>query len=112
MLLKVGFEYWNVSDDKTYKGIPIEKDFERFRKDIAIIAGYYYAVYDIKGNVRLKAKSISFLKMDENEFRDLYSKTIDVFLKNILQQYTPGEIDRAVCARIDKKAQEILDFDR
>lgn len=60
------------------------KDFDRFRKDIIILAGYYDATYRLNGEVRLEAKSISFGAMDEDEFSKLYDATIEVIVKHVI----------------------------
>ena len=94
-LLNLGFDAWEVSEQE-YKGVSVEKNFERFRKDIVILAGFYTPVTNIKGETRLEAKSISFSNMKENEFNKLYKKTIDVLLKRVLKNYTADDVDRVV----------------
>lgn len=97
-LLTVGFEAWSPERKrKTYKGKYILKNFERFRSDITILAGYYEQVFDIKGRMKLEAKSISFANMEDDEFESLYSAVIDVFLREILKNYKGrAEIDRVI----------------
>jgi len=93
-LLNVGFDAWEPGEIDSKYGTP-EKNFERFRKDIAILSGYYDIVVRLDGSTRPEAKSISFAKMEETEFEDLYSKTIDVLLKYVYNSdMTPEEIDR------------------
>jgi len=80
-LLHVGFDNWEPQEtDSTFKP---EKNFRQFRHNVAKACGYYKTVYDIKGGYSHIADSISFASMDEETFADLYSKTIDVFLKHI-----------------------------
>lgn len=79
----------------------IEKNFNRFRKDITILSGFYDASYRINGDVRLEAKSISFASMDQDEFEQLYDKTIDVIIKHVLRNYTGDEL-RAVVEQIQE----------
>ena len=78
------------------RGIVPEKNFDRFRKDIAILAGFYHATIRVDGEVRIEADSISFGKMDNDAFADLYSKTIDVILKHVLKNYTREDLDLVV----------------
>ena len=54
-LLNLGFEAWEISDNE-YKGRQVEKNFDRFRKDVSILAGFYTPVTNIKGETRLEAK--------------------------------------------------------
>ena len=81
-LLNIGFDNWQPGEINSKYGTP-EKNFERFRKDIAILAGYFDLVIRLDGTSRPEAQSISFAKMDESEFQDLYSKTIDILIKNV-----------------------------
>lgn len=79
-----------------YKGRQVGKSLKQFRKDITILAGYYTLTENIKGEVRAEADSISFGKMEDDEFASLYSKTINVLLKHIFKNYTREDIDRVV----------------
>ena len=81
-LLNIGFDNWNPGEINSKYGIP-EKNFDQFRDDCTIKAGYFYIVARIDGSIRVKPKSISFAKMEEEEFSELYSKTIDVLLKYV-----------------------------
>lgn len=94
-LLNYAFECWE-PEDLTYKGKPVGKNFDRFRKDIITLAGYYDLVTNIKGEVKAEAQSISFGKMKEDEFEQLYSKTINVIIKQVLTNYTREDVDRVI----------------
>ncbi len=95
-LLNIGFDHWTPGEINSKYGTP-EKNFDRFRKDVAILCGFYDIVVRLDNSTRPEARSISFAAMEEEEFEDLYSKTIDVFLKHL---YGAGmdakEIDRIV----------------
>ena len=82
VLLNFGFEYWEPGEISFDYGVP-EKNFERFRKDVTILAGYYHTVIRLDGSVRVEADSISFAKMDDETFSGLYSNVLDVLLKRI-----------------------------
>jgi hypothetical protein len=104
-LLGVGFDSWEpepLEGDDLKWGAP-QKNFDRFRRDVTIAAGYYEAVYDLNGRLRLEAKSISFGKMEQDEFEKLYSNVINVFLGKILKNYNRDDLDKIV--------QDILNFD-
>lgn len=64
-----------------YKGMKAEPSYERFRKEMTILAGYYTATYDIHGNVRVEAKSWSFGNMSEEEREAMFSALINVSLR-------------------------------
>lgn len=101
-LLRLAFDAWDIPTEASYEiakyshyGVP-QKNFERFRKDITIAVGFYDMVVNVKGEVRAEAQSIAFGKMEEEEFEELYSKTIDYLLQKILTNYTRADIDRVV----------------
>lgn len=94
-LLNFAFDTWEPTA-KEYKGQPVQKNFEQFRRDVTILAGYYESSYNLKGEVRLTPKSISFASMDEDEFQALYSSVISVILSKILTKYTREDLDTVV----------------
>ena len=74
----------------------VEKNFDRFRKDIAILAGFYTTTVRVNGEMRLEAKSIAFGNMDQDEFELLYDKTIDVIVKHVLKHYDGDQLREVV----------------
>lgn len=63
---------------------------DAFRETVQIAAGHFKEYYNIEHNEwRQEAKSISFDKMPEDEFRELYSKVFDVILHTFLKKITP-----------------------
>ena len=76
--------------------IEVQKNFDRFRKDITILAGHYEATYRLNGDVRVEAKSISFGSMSQDEFEHLYSKCIDVILAKVCTQFTEEQLRKSV----------------
>ena len=75
---------------------------ETFREQLLIVSGFSEPLYDFNGRKFLeRAKSISFAKMDEPAFNEVYSKVLDTVLtilvangvseaqfNNILQNYS------------------------
>lgn len=51
------------------------------REQLTIRSGYFRKIIDLEGNEVKKAKSISFAKMTEYEFGELYSATLDAIVK-------------------------------
>lgn len=51
------------------------------RHDLTVEAGFYRKRRDMHGNEFKTALSISFSKMEEEEFDDLYNRTLDVIVK-------------------------------
>ncbi|TSE03351.1 DUF1367 family protein [Aquimarina algiphila] len=56
-------------------------NLDRLRKDLTIEAGFYDEWVDFQGVIQREAKSISFAKMKESDFQDMYSKVIDVIVQ-------------------------------
>lgn len=99
VLAKFAYDIWaETMKPATYKGQPVRPNMERFRKDLIILAGYYDATYNVRGEVRLDAKSLSWAKMDEETFEKLYSATIDAVLQKVLNRpdLTPEKVRQAV----------------
>ena len=87
VMLQIAFDAWSDSaKTQDYKGQPVEPSMERFRKDVTILAGYYTPVWNIREELRLEAKSISFGRMSQEEFEDLYSRVIDVLLQKVIPE--------------------------
>ena len=96
-LLNLAYEHWEPEAEKTlYKGHSVEKNFGKFRNDITILSGFYTSAFNLKGEIQLVAKSISFGSMGEDEFCDLYDKTIDVILQKVLRNYTKDDLNSVV----------------
>ncbi|MEE8128175.1 DUF1367 family protein [Candidatus Vondammii sp. HM_W22] len=97
-LVNFAFDHWETGElvDPKLKGIFPEKNMERFRKDLTILAGHYDSFYRIDGTVRIEAKSISFAQMKEGDFDKFYSATIDAILKYILTNYQREDLEQVV----------------
>jgi hypothetical protein len=85
-LLRIGFDAFTPPEAE-YKGFPVEKDFEQFREDVTIAAGFFTVSYRINGETRVRAKSISFSRMTPEDFERLYSQAANVLLQKVLAQY-------------------------
>lgn len=80
---------WQYQNEKTRQHFG--ENVEAFRKTVEVTAGHFEMVYSVIRKEWVEApKSISFEKMDENEFNELYEKVKDVlfivFLKNISEE--------------------------
>lgn len=96
-LLNLAFDYWDISELE-YKGEKVTKNFDRFRKDVTIIAGFYEPTYNIRNEVRLEAKSISFASMSQDDFDALYNAVLNVLLERVLKAkgFTRETVDELV----------------
>jgi hypothetical protein len=96
-LLNVGYDAWEPGrTHKSYKGMPVAKNFEQFREDVTIMAGFYEQTFDLHGRMVLKAKSISFASMGQDEFEKVYSAVADVLLQKVLTTYSRKDLDEVV----------------
>lgn len=85
-LVQVGFEMWEeVGVRAEYKGEEVLPNFERFRKDVTILAGFGHPVVNLRGELRFEADSIAFGNMDEERFENLYNATLSVLVRKVLQ---------------------------
>jgi len=95
-LLNIAFDHWEPGQIDSKHGVP-EKNFDRFRADLTILAGFFENTIRLDGSVRIEPKSISFAKMDADEFERLYNKTIDVLIKRVYNyKLSREEIDGLV----------------
>ena len=86
-LINIGWEYLNEEQTKFFN-----YDREGFRKCVQIAAGYYTLTYSIKRKEWVEESvSISFEKMDELEFQDLYNKVRDVIFSLIEDNVSEDE---------------------
>lgn len=76
------FQHWNA--EKSGLGNADERtQFNRFHKDLTILAGYYDTVVNIRGEVRAEAKSIAYANMQQDEFEELYNALIKAAIKHV-----------------------------
>lgn len=97
-LFNFAFDLWD-APELEHKGEPVQKNFDRFRKDMTILAGFYDVHVNIKGEIRTEAKSLSFGSMKEEEFQRVYKGILDVIWTRILRSKgyeTPEQVDEYV----------------
>ena len=81
-MLRTAFDYWEPTSSQLPQGVDVVKDFDRFRKDLTIQAGFYEIVWLLNGKFILEAKSISFDSMEQTEFEELFNAYVDVILNS------------------------------
>ena len=97
-LLNLGFEYFEPPKQE-WKGMEAVKNFDVFREQVTILAGYFDVTYNLDGSIKVKAKSISFARMDDIEFEKLYKDVFNVLWKKVMSQvqgFTEPEMERVV----------------
>lgn len=85
-LFKWAFDNWNpdAGEAMEWKGVKVRKSFDRFRKDLTIMAGYYRPVFNARGEVRAEPESLSWSSMSQARFEQVYSDVVDVVLERII----------------------------
>lgn len=93
-LLGIGFEAWEPSEigEGDYAGIVPEKDFETFRKDVVKLCGFVDVSVSLDGSAIVTARSISFDKMEPDDFERLYSATINILLKLVIHNKSEKQL--------------------
>jgi hypothetical protein len=107
-LLRFAFDYWEPAEGDTppeWRGVTIEKDFDRFREDVTILCGFYTPVWNARGELRMQAKSIAFSEMEPEDFLRLYNTAIGVLMRLVMRSkgFTEQQLSQAV--------DELLRFD-
>ena len=69
---------------------------KKFREDLIILSGHYVITRRLDGTERIRAKSIKFSNMDEEEFTVLYDSIVTVIIQKILIGWTVEEIQESV----------------
>lgn len=65
---------------------------KNYRNWMTMKAGWYETCVAPNGNVMFLPKSISFDEMDEDEFKELFSSCVDVFLKELGKGITENQL--------------------
>jgi hypothetical protein len=94
-LFNLAFEAWEPGE-KEYKGQTVRKEFDQFRKDLTILAGFYDTAITLRNEVRLTAKSLRFDRMDHDERERVYDALVNVILQRVLTTYTRDDLDNVV----------------
>lgn len=103
-LVKVGFDLWEETGIRLqHQGVEVLPNFERFRKDVTILAGFHHPVVNVRGELRLEADSIAFGKMDEETFDKLYSATLTALVHKVMKGRVSEE-------RLLEMAEAVEDF--
>jgi hypothetical protein len=106
VLAKYAFDIWaDTMPEQEYKGQRVQPEFDRFRRDLTILAGYFRPVFAANGEMRVEAESLKWSEMDEDRFEKLYSATINAVLTKVLDSTRLTEAD--IRAHVDR----VMEFD-
>lgn len=71
-------------------------EFDKFRRALVIEAGYFDDLRLLDGTTVREAKSLSFAKMDEDDFGKLYNALINTILRVVLPGVDRPELEAQV----------------
>ena len=77
------FDNW--SGEKVHEFCSEPEQFDRFRKDLTILAGFYVQSVRLDGTLRTEAESLAFANMKEERFQECYLALIRAAIKHIFQ---------------------------
>ncbi|MVT01300.1 hypothetical protein CD006_01175 [Enterobacter sp. 10-1] len=66
--------------------------FDRFRKDLTILAGFYVQTVRLNGEIRTEAESLAYAKMDQEKFERAYKALINAAIKHVFAGTTDPTI--------------------
>lgn len=89
------FAYWS-ADNAGFGNADEATQFNRFRKDLTILAGFYDTVTNIRGEVRAEAKSLAYANMDDEEFSRCFSAIFNAALKHVFKNADQETINRVM----------------
>ena len=97
-LLRFAFDFYEPA--ALPNGIVPLPNFNRFRKELTIMAGYYTQKYTPEGSVFVDAQSTAVGEMSAEDFADLYRKTNQLLIDRVLaaKGFDQATVDRAVDA--------------
>ena len=84
---KFCFNHW-AADKTEWEHFDERKQFDTFRKHLTVLAGFYESTYNIKGDLRIEAQSLSYGNMEQAEFESCYKALISAAIKHIFNDST------------------------
>lgn len=85
------FQHW--SADKTeWEHFDERMQFDTFRKNLTVLAGYKNISYTIDGRMRVEAQSLSYGNMEQPEFEACYQALISAAIKHIFANTTDENV--------------------
>lgn len=70
--------------------------FDRFRKDLTILAGFYVQTVRLNGEVRTEAQSLAYASMEQEKFERVFNALINAAIKHVFA----GTTDPAILNRL------------
>ena len=77
------YEFWK--EQRRYQFACDKVQYDHFRKELTILAGFYNDIWDLHGNVSVDAKSLAFANMEQDEFENCYEALINAAMGTIFE---------------------------
>ena len=77
------YEFWK--EQTRYQFACDKTQYDAFRKDLTIRAGFFNDIWDLHGNVSVEAKSLAFDSMEQEEFEHCYEALINAAMSTIFE---------------------------
>ena len=85
------FAHWS-AERAGLESMDEASQFDRFRKDLTILAGFYEQTMRLNGEIRTEAKSLAFSNMDQEQFERCYSALINAAIKHVFGRTTDQNV--------------------
>lgn len=82
------FDHW-CAEHTELEFMDEDEQFKVFRQNLVAKAGYFTKNYNLKGELRIEAKSLSYGNMEQDEFEKCYNAVIQVALKFVFKDASP-----------------------
>lgn len=89
--LKFCFDHWTAQNTE-WEFQDELKQFDTFRKNLTVLAGFKEVTYTIDGRLRVEPQSLSFGNMDQDEFESCYNALINAAMKHVFNGTNDPEI--------------------
>ena len=86
------FEYWRGTNEFQDES----KQFDTFRANLLVLAGFYDQLYKIDGSMRIEAKSLKFSQMSDEEFDKCYQAVVRAACKHIFHSADERTYNRLI----------------
>ncbi|WP_427834799.1 DUF1367 family protein [Actinobacillus pleuropneumoniae] len=81
---KFCFDHW-AADKTDWRYFDERTQFDVFRKNLTVLAGFKDVSYTIDGRMRVEAKSLAYGNMEQDEFERCYNSLINAAMKHIFK---------------------------
>lgn len=85
------FAHW-CADRAGLENMDEHSQFDRFRKDLTILAGFYVQTVRLNGEVRTEAQSLAYASMDQEKFERVYKALINAAIRHVFAGTTDPTI--------------------